>query len=270
MAIPASMIHFKEWEKQSNPDVRYVPTTFDTFVTLMICMLGHDFVFYHGHKLLHHRSIYKYIHKKHHEWQAPIAAAAEYAHPVEHAITGLFSASLGLIITAAPIPVFWLWFTWLGFQVQNDHSGYHFPLMFSPEFHDYHHLKWVFIILDSLEAFDVVTNAVFFFIGSIPVMVGWVFGIGFGVRILSFKERQYTRTGISDCILRNPLGKSSLTKRKVNKKLTICCFLLYVCGLNIRKKVWYTIEFFNMRWQQRRETLGGKRSRFINVENSRK
>jgi len=142
LAIPASMIHFKEWEKQSNPDVRYVPTTFDTFVTLMICMLGHDFVFYHGHKLLHHRSIYKYIHKKHHEWQAPIAAAAEYAHPVEHAITGLFSASLGLIITAAPIPVFWLWFTWLGFQVQNDHSGYHFPLMFSPEFHDYHHLKF--------------------------------------------------------------------------------------------------------------------------------
>ena len=104
-------------------------------------MLGHDFVFYHGHKLLHHRKIYKYIHKKHHEWQAPIAAAAEYAHPIEHVITGLFSASLGLMITAAPIPVMWLWFTWLGFQVQNDHSGYHFPLMFSPEFHDYHHLK---------------------------------------------------------------------------------------------------------------------------------
>ena len=135
------MIHFKDWQNQSNPDVRYVPTTVDTFVTLMLCMLGHDFVFYHGHKLLHHRSIYKYIHKKHHEWQAPIAAAAEYAHPIEHVITGLFSASVGLIITAAPIPVMWLWFTWLGFQVQNDHSGYHFPLMFSPEFHDYHHLK---------------------------------------------------------------------------------------------------------------------------------
>ena len=91
--------------------------------------------------MLHHRSIYKYIHKKHHEWQSPIAAAAEYAHPIEHVITGLFSASLGLILTVPPLPVIWLWFTWLGFQVQNDHSGYHFPLMFSPEFHDYHHLK---------------------------------------------------------------------------------------------------------------------------------
>ena len=27
-------------------------------------------------------------------------------------------------------------------QVMNDHSGYHFPLSFSPEFHDFHHLKF--------------------------------------------------------------------------------------------------------------------------------
>merc|ERR1711879_166017 len=142
MAIPVEMLNYNAWASRSNPDLKYVPGVLETFGFLFLSMLCHDFVFYHGHKLLHHRSIYKYIHKKHHEWQSPIAAAAEYAHPIEHVITGLFSASLGLILTVPPLPVIWLWFTWLGFQVQNDHSGYHFPLMFSPEFHDYHHLKF--------------------------------------------------------------------------------------------------------------------------------
>ncbi len=121
-------------------------------------MVGHDIIFYHGHRMLHHRQLYKHIHKKHHEWQAPIAAAAIYAHPLEHSVTGnqlilnpdsfyrsvftgIVWASAGLLITKPPLAVMWLWYMWLGFQVQNDHSGYHFPLMFSPEFHDYHHLK---------------------------------------------------------------------------------------------------------------------------------
>ena len=33
--------------------------------------------------------------------------------------------------------------TFLSLQVMNDHCGYHFPLHFSPEFHDFHHLKFV-------------------------------------------------------------------------------------------------------------------------------
>ena len=144
MGIPASMLNYKTWSERSNADLRFVPGAFETFYTMLVCMLCHDFVFYHGHKLLHHRLLYKYIHKKHHEWQAPIAAAAEYAHPIEHAITGIFSVSSGMIICAAPIPVTWIWLCWITFQVQNDHSGYHFPLMFSPEFHDYHHLKWAY------------------------------------------------------------------------------------------------------------------------------
>ena len=40
-------------------------------------------VFYWAHRALHHRSIYKYIHKKHHEFKATVAMAAEHAHPVE-------------------------------------------------------------------------------------------------------------------------------------------------------------------------------------------
>ena len=72
MAIPIEMLNYNAWADRSNPDLKYVPGVVETFRFLFLSMLCHDFVFYHGHKLLHHRRIYKYIHKKHHEWQAPI------------------------------------------------------------------------------------------------------------------------------------------------------------------------------------------------------
>jgi sterol desaturase/sphingolipid hydroxylase (fatty acid hydroxylase superfamily) len=148
------MLNFVSWSKRSEPDLRYLPGAVTTFATMMVCMMCHDFIFYHGHRTLHHPKLYKHIHKKHHEWQAPIAAAATYANPLEHIVTWIFSASAGLMIMAAPIPVIWVWYCWLGFQVQSDHSGYHFPLMFSPEFHDYHHLKY--ILFNCLGTFNVV------------------------------------------------------------------------------------------------------------------
>lgn len=142
MNIPLWMIEYRRWSERSIPDLRYVPDVYTTFFTVFVCMVCHDTIFYHAHRLLHHKSIYKHIHKKHHEWQAPIAATATYAHPVEHFLTGIVSPGMGTMIMCPQIPVMWLWFCWLTFQTQNDHSGYHFPIMFSPEFHDYHHLRF--------------------------------------------------------------------------------------------------------------------------------
>jgi hypothetical protein len=80
------------------------------------------------------------------------------------------SVSSGALLMGTPLPVMWLWFCMIGlqvvgcwllvvgcwllvlgclavsfadfkFQVMNDHCGYHFPFHFSPEFHDFHHLK---------------------------------------------------------------------------------------------------------------------------------
>jgi fatty acid hydroxylase domain-containing protein 2 len=37
---------------------------------------------------------------------------------------------------------FRIWFTLAIFSTITVHSGYHLPLMLSPEFHDFHHLKF--------------------------------------------------------------------------------------------------------------------------------
>ena len=52
------------------------------------------------------------------------------------------SVTNGVLLMGSPLPLMWLWFCLIQLQVMNDHSGYHFPLAFSPEFHDFHHLKF--------------------------------------------------------------------------------------------------------------------------------
>ena len=53
------------------------------FGRLFLCLVMEDTWHYFVHQLLHHKAIYKYIHKVHHHYQAPFGMVAEYAHPIE-------------------------------------------------------------------------------------------------------------------------------------------------------------------------------------------
>ncbi len=72
-----------------------IPTFYRIFKDWIVFVLLREIAFYYIHRLLHYSRIYKYIHKKHHEWQTPIAITAIYCHPIEHAFGNLLPAFLG-------------------------------------------------------------------------------------------------------------------------------------------------------------------------------
>uniref|UniRef100_A0AAZ3PZN2 Fatty acid hydroxylase domain-containing protein n=1 Tax=Oncorhynchus tshawytscha TaxID=74940 RepID=A0AAZ3PZN2_ONCTS len=72
------------------------------------CAVIEDTWHYFLHRLLHHRSIYKHIHKVHHEFTAPFGMQAEYAHPAETVILGS-GFFIGIMVFCNHVTLLWAW-----------------------------------------------------------------------------------------------------------------------------------------------------------------
>ncbi|PVU92400.1 hypothetical protein BB561_003845 [Smittium simulii] len=114
-----------------------------------------DFYHYWAHRLMHHKALYKHVHKVHHDYSAPFGIAAEYAHPIETIILGqgtiggpiLYSYFFGNVHIITML----CWITLRIWQTIEAHCGYDFPWAMSHWFplwagadhHDYHHMAFV-------------------------------------------------------------------------------------------------------------------------------
>lgn len=123
-------------------DLSVLPSLSEFLFQMTIFTLIEEVLFFYAHWAFHHRSIYKYIHKKHHEWTAPIAFEAVYAHPIEHLISNLMPASVGPLLFNSHVLVTLFYFSLITFVTVCHHSGYHLPLLPSPQAHDFHHMTF--------------------------------------------------------------------------------------------------------------------------------
>ncbi|CAG5124178.1 unnamed protein product [Candidula unifasciata] len=136
-----------------------LPTFHWAVVEMIVFTLIEEICFYYSHRLFHHPKIYKYVHKMHHEWTAPIGIVSIYAHPVEHMISNMLPPALGPLLLGSHLATAWMFWALALLSTTIAHCGYHLPLLPSPEAHDYHHLKFnqnygVLGVLDRLHGTD--------------------------------------------------------------------------------------------------------------------
>jgi len=109
---------------------------------IIVATMVQEIIFYYSHRLFHHPALYGLIHRKHHQWTAPIGIVAIYSTPVEYLTGNGLSVLLGPLLTRSHIVTFWIWYVLATSVTIIHHSGYHLPFLPSPQFHDYHHLTF--------------------------------------------------------------------------------------------------------------------------------
>lgn len=125
--------------KAESPHPRELPTLFKLIGDLFVCYVVREVSFYYTHRMFHLKYFYKHVHKRHHEWTAPIAIAATYAHPIEHVVSNYLPAVIGIGLMNSHLITTWIYLTWVIVETLQTHSGYHLPFCLKPEFHDFHH-----------------------------------------------------------------------------------------------------------------------------------
>ncbi|KAI4723334.1 sterol desaturase [Aureobasidium sp. EXF-10727] len=116
------------------------PTVSEIARDLIICVFLCEIIFYYSHRLLHVKLFYQRIHNRHHQFKAPIALAAQYAHPIEYLVSTILPFWLPPQILGCHILTCFLFWTAATLETVIAHSGYDFFTVLAKK-HDLHHEK---------------------------------------------------------------------------------------------------------------------------------
>ena len=102
------------------------------------------------HRAMHHKSVYQYVHKKHHTYHDTVGFAAQFAHPVEGFVSGLHVV-FGILLVRPHFVVFLAFLATTMIEIVDSHCGYDVPWAWlfpwsdryywgsGARAHDYHH-----------------------------------------------------------------------------------------------------------------------------------
>lgn len=89
---------------------------------LMLSLVLLDTMFYWIHRGLHHKALYKYIHKQHHEFKVNVLVNAEYAHPIEDIFSSLLPFLAGPLLLGSHGVTIAIWLIWRLLETQDAHG----------------------------------------------------------------------------------------------------------------------------------------------------
>lgn len=123
-----------------------LPTPPVLFLHLAFFLVVEDFLNYWLHRWLHTPWMYRHVHSVHHEFTAPFALMAAYAHPVEVVVLALPTFAGPALIAPHMFTVL-VWQLLRNYEAIDIHSGYEaplsakalFPAYAGADHHDYHH-----------------------------------------------------------------------------------------------------------------------------------
>ncbi|KAK4026348.1 hypothetical protein OUZ56_015351 [Daphnia magna] len=123
------------------PNFLELPTFGRMLIDLVVFLIIDEIGLYYMHRLQHHPKLYASVHKKHHEWHAPIAIVFTYSTPIEYIMT-IIPVNIGPMIMNPHIVTLWTWYALVHLRGIKNHSGYDFPwsLWTSAHAHDFHHM----------------------------------------------------------------------------------------------------------------------------------
>ncbi|EFX68663.1 hypothetical protein DAPPUDRAFT_259813 [Daphnia pulex] len=142
--LTVPLLHINYYVKKMNhtmPDFSELPTLQRLFFDLTVFLVIDEIGLYYVHRLQHHPKLYAAVHKKHHEWNAPIAIVFTYSTQMEYLMT-LLPVNIGPHIMNPHIVTLCIWYALVHLRGIKNHSGYHFPWFMWPSAHahDFHHM----------------------------------------------------------------------------------------------------------------------------------